>query len=71
MKPATFNGKIDGFKIGINLKGRDETPLDLDFCLDIPADQVRDVYSKNHHGTLFNSSARAVTGRDWDASHNI
>ena len=68
MKSATFNGKIDGFKIEAISAGRVETFLDFDFSFDIPTDEVRDVSGKNHHGTLINTPTRAVTGHDWDAS---
>ena len=68
MKSATFNGKIDGFKIEATSAGKVETLLDFDFFLNIPTDQVRDVSGKHHHGTLINTPARAVTGHDWDAS---
>ena len=68
MKSATFNGKIDGFKIDATSAGRLETLLNFDFSLNIPTDQVRDISGKNHHGTLINAPARAVTGHDWDAS---
>ena len=70
MKPATFNGKIDGFKVEAITGGRVETLLDLDFSIDIPTDQVRDVSGNNHHGILINAPARAVTGHDWNASQN-
>lgn len=68
MKSATFNGKIDGFKVEATSAGRVETLLDFDFSVGIPTDEVRDVSGKNHHGTLINAPARAVTGHDWDAS---
>ena len=68
MKSATFNGKIDGFKIEAISAGRVETLLDFDFSFGIPTDEVRDVSGKNHHGTLINTPSRAVTGHDWDAS---
>ena len=68
MKSATFNGKIDGFKIEATSAGKVETLLDFDFSIGIPTDEVRDVSGKNHHGTLINTPARAVTGHDWDAS---
>ena len=68
MTSATFNGKIDGFKINAISASRVETLLDFDFSFDIPTDEVRDVSGKNHHGTLINTPARAVTGHDWDAS---
>ena len=68
MKSATFNGKIDGFKIDAISAGRVETLLDFDFSFGIPTDEVRDVSGKYHYGTLINTPARAVTGHDWDAS---
>ena len=68
MRLATFNGKIDGFKIEATSAGRNETLLDFDFSLNIPTDEVRDVSGRYHHGTLINTPARAVTGHDWDAS---
>ena len=68
MQSATFNGKIDGFKIEATSAGRVETLLDFDFYFGIPTDEVRDVSGKEHHGTLINAPARAVTGHDWDAS---
>ena len=68
MKSATFNGKIDGFKMKAVSAGRVETLLDLDFSLGIPTDEARDVSGRYHHGTLINTPARAVTGHDWDAS---
>lgn len=70
MKSATFNGKIDGFKIESISAGKLETLLNLDFSLDIPTDQVRDVSGNDRHGTLINAPARAVTSHDWDASQN-
>ena len=71
VKSGTFNGKIDGFKIETTLRSSMvETLLNLDFSLDIPTDQVRDVSGHNHHGILTNAPARAVTGHDWDASQN-
>ena len=70
MKSATLNGKIDGFKIETISRRGLETLLNLDFSLDIPSDQVRDVSGNNHHGALMNAPARAVTGHDWDASQN-
>ena len=68
MKSATFNGKIDGFKIQATSASRVETLLDFDFSIGIPTDGVRDVSGRNHHGILINTPARAVTGHDWDAS---
>ena len=68
MTSATFNGKIDGFKIKATSASRVETLLDFDFSFGIPTDEVRDVSGRNHHGTLINTPARAVTGHDWDAS---
>ena len=70
IKSATFNGKIDGFKIETISRRGVEILLNLDFSLDIPTDQVRDVSGNNHHGTLINAPTRAVTGHDWDASQN-
>ena len=70
MKSASFNGKIDGFKVESKLAGSIETLLDLNFSLDTTSDQVRDASGRHHHGILINSPARAVTGHDWDASHN-
>lgn len=70
IKSATFNGKIDGLKIESIWAGKLETLLNLDFSLEIPTDQVRDVSGNSHHGTLINAPARAVTAHDWDASQN-
>lgn len=70
IKSAKFNGKIDGFKIDSISAGELETLLNLDFSLDIPTDQVRDVSGNDLHGTLINAPARAVTAHDWDASQN-
>lgn len=70
IESATFNGKIDGLNIESISAGKLETLLNLDFSLDIPTDQVRDVSGNNHHGTLINAPARAVTAHDWDASQN-
>ena len=70
MKSATFNGKIDGFKIESISAGKLETLLNLDFSLDIPTDQVRDVSGNDRHVTFINAPARAVTAHDWDASQN-
>ena len=69
-KSASFNGKIDGFKVEAISAGRVEMLLSLDFSLDILTDQVRDVSGSSHHGTLVNSPTRALTGHDWDASQN-
>lgn len=69
-RSATFNGKIDGFNLETVSNGRVETMLDYDFSLDISSDKVHDVSGKHRHGTLINAPARAVTGHNWDASHN-
>lgn len=70
MRSATFNGKIDGFRIETTSKDRVEIVLDLGFAIDISTDQVRDISGKHRHGTLVNAPARALTGHDWDASQN-
>ncbi|KAI4240624.1 MAG: hypothetical protein LQ352_007593 [Teloschistes flavicans] len=64
---STFNGKLDGFKIQTQSKGKIHTVLDFDFSLDIPTDIIR---GKSHdiHGITINGPSRAVTGHDWDAS---
>ncbi len=70
MKSASFNGKIDCFKIEARSAGNAETLLNLDFSLETPTDQVRDVSGNGYHGSLINAPARAMTGHDWDASQN-
>lgn len=67
---ATFNGKIDSFKIQLIRGAASETVLHLDFSKDIPTDQIVDVSNGALRGILFNCPARAVTGHDWDASEN-
>lgn len=56
MRSATLNGKLHGFKIESISAGKLETLLNLDFSLDIPIDQVRDVSGNDRHGTLINAS---------------
>ena len=67
VKSASFNGKIDTFKVEVSSRDENTVALDLDFSKDIQTDEIVDASANGCHGHLVNAPARAVTGHDWDA----
>lgn len=70
VQSASFNGKIEDFKLERISSGSSDILLHIDFSVLISTDQIQDISSNNHRGELINAPARAVTGHDWDASQN-